>query len=730
MKKKLTLILDILVFLCLLFMGADTLSIELGSYSFRLGQIFFPFAAIGLCCLRAYNFKYILYTFPMILIMFLSAVCSAHIVSSGFYFLWLIYNIFFILFVIASYIKLRGMKQFLWIFRLSIFTIFGFLCLQFLLLQVFHIDIPFLSHQEHLGIYRPALWFYEPSYLATYLSFGLALSAYISCIQLKKMYWIDVIICFLGILLTTSSTGYLSILLIFACILLFNFFNQSISFKKRCIVTASVLGLGILFFISFYFISPKTFELFFMRIFKNGLIDASGDRMKKYREAIEVFCKYPVLGIGPNNYHFYFNMDASYQPTNISLELLATMGIFGFLAFYFLIFGLIWKQRKNKQAYPFLFAMLVFMICLQANQNYLRLYLWTYLGIVLGCLYVYPVQCKPKKIYINGMFMTQSLTGIQRLCYEFCRRLEGNQFVLLAPKKMEIDVKDISISIRRIGPFKGILWEQLTLPLFMLTRRKSTLWNLGNIGPVFYPGTTMIHDIIFFEPGYRKDSWSFKLRVLTLLNANRYEKIICPSLFTKERLLDKFPAVSSCDIVVANPGYTHIYDFGEKEYTLPAKEYYLCVSSVLPNKNFAYIISLARLRSQDSFVVIGKKDKVSDLFQDIPENVIFTGYVLDEELKYLYAHCKGFISPSLYEGFGVPPLEAMGFGCEKIYIADIEVYHEVYGASAIYFDPKNILDLHQKLDAENNIDKEEREKVLEKYTWENFKTSFLEQVME
>ena len=76
MKKKLTLILDILVFLCLLFMGADTLSIELGAYSFRLGQIFFPFAAIGLCCLRAYNFKYILYTFPMILIMFLYSICN------------------------------------------------------------------------------------------------------------------------------------------------------------------------------------------------------------------------------------------------------------------------------------------------------------------------------------------------------------------------------------------------------------------------------------------------------------------------------------------------------------------------------------------------------------------------------------------------------------------------------------------------------------------------------
>lgn len=710
-------------------MGADTLSIELGTYSFRLGQLFFPLAMIVLCCLRSYNFKYILYTIPFIFVMFLSTVCSTHIISSGFYFLWLIYNIFFILFVVASYIKLRGLKQFLKLFRSSIFTIFGLLCLQFLLLQAFHIDIPFLSHQEHLGVYRPALWFYEPSYLATYLSFGLAMSAYMACIQLKRIYWIDVVLCFSGILLTTSSTGYLSIILIFACILIFNFFNKSISIKKRCIVTGSVIGIGILFFVGLYYISPKTFDLFFMRIFKNGLIDASGDRMKKYREAIEVFCRYPVLGIGPNNYHFYFDMGANYQPTNVSLELLATTGILGFISFYFLIIGFIWKQRNQKQAYPFLFAMLVFVICLQANQNYLRLYLWAYLGILLGVLYVYPVHRKPEKIYINGMFMTQSLTGIQRLCYEFCRRLEGNHFILLAPKKMEIDAKDITIPIRRIGTFKGILWEQLTLPLFLFTRRKAVLWNLGNIGPVFYPGTTMIHDIIFFEPGYNKDRWAFKLKMLTLLNANRYDKIICPSQFTKRRILDKFPAISSKDIVVANPAYTHIFDFGEKEYSLPAKDYYLCVSSVLPNKNFSYIISLARLRSQDIFVVIGKKDKVSKLFTDIPENVIFTGYVLDEELKYLYAHCKGFISPSLYEGFGVPPLEAMGFGCERVYIADIDVYHEVYGSSAVYFDPKNILDLNQKLDEEFLIEEEERRRVLEKYTWENFKTSFLEQVM-
>lgn len=73
---------------------------------------------------------------------------------------------------------------------------------------------------------------------------------------------------------------------------------------------------------------------------------------------------------------------------------------------------------------------------------------------------------------------------------------------------------------------------------------------------------------------------------------------------------------------------------------------------------------------------------------DVPHNVRLIGYVSDEELMVLYRHASVFVYPSLYEGFGIPPLEAMMCGCPVV-VSDIEVFHEVYGDSVEYCDFKD-----------------------------------------
>lgn len=70
---------------------------------------------------------------------------------------------------------------------------------------------------------------------------------------------------------------------------------------------------------------------------------------------------------------------------------------------------------------------------------------------------------------------------------------------------------------------------------------------------------------------------------------------------------------------------------------------------------------------------------------DVPQNVRLIGYVSDEELMVLYRHASVFVYPSLYEGFGIPPLEAMMCGCPAV-VSDIEVFHEIYGDSVEYCD--------------------------------------------
>ena len=78
------------------------------------------------------------------------------------------------------------------------------------------------------------------------------------------------------------------------------------------------------------------------------------------------------------------------------------------------------------------------------------------------------------------------------------------------------------------------------------------------------------------------------------------------------------------------------------------------------------------------------------------EGVHLLGYVRDDELAQLYRNATAFVNPSLYEGFGIPNVEAMQQKCPLL-VSDIPAFHEVCGEAALYFDPKNITDIQAKL---------------------------------
>ena len=97
-------------------------------------------------------------------------------------------------------------------------------------------------------------------------------------------------------------------------------------------------------------------------------------------------------------------------------------------------------------------------------------------------------------IYINGRFLTQKITGVQRYAIEVTKQLEKQnsdeyKFIILAPKKniiQNIELKNIQI--KKIGKFKGYLWEQLSLPLYILLHnKKAKLLNMCNVAPILYP---------------------------------------------------------------------------------------------------------------------------------------------------------------------------------------------------------------------------------------------------
>ena len=127
----------------------------------------------------------------------------------------------------------------------------------------------------------------------------------------------------------------------------------------------------------------------------------------------------------------------------------------------------------------------------------------------------------------------------------------------------------------------------------------------------------------------------------------------------------------------------------EREKLPNKNKYVLSVCSMNPNKNFSLVLKIAKeMPDVRFFIAGGANNKVFQkwMMNNAPSNVKFLGYVTDEELFALYAHASCFLFPSLYEGFGIPPLEAMSFGCPVI-ASNCAALPEICGDAAIYCPP-------------------------------------------
>ena len=149
------------------------------------------------------------------------------------------------------------------------------------------------------------------------------------------------------------------------------------------------------------------------------------------------------------------------------------------------------------------------------------------------------------------------------------------------------------------------------------------------------------------------------------------------------------------------------------------KDFYFTLGSLSRRKNLLWIANYAEDHPQDIFAISGKMlsglvPPELERLQTLP-NIVLLGYVTDGQVKALMERCKAFVLPSYYEGFGIPPLEALSCGT-KIVVARAASLPEIYGGTAHYIDPDN-----------SNVDLEEllsqpvadAKPVLEKYTYDN-----------
>lgn len=290
--------------------------------------------------------------------------------------------------------------------------------------------------------------------------------------------------------------------------------------------------------------------------------------------------------------------------------------------------------------------------------------------------------------YVNGRFLTQPMSGTNRFAYELCLGLvrRGVRFVVLTPDVPFSTDYDVSgFEIKRIRPFSSHLWEQVTLPLY-LWRNPTPLLSLKGLGPLFKRNqVSTIHDMSYLvHPECFSRAYRFYYRIMTPIMAKHSKRIITVSEFSKSEISSRLHLPVEKISVVYNAPSDVFHRDGENSDSTDS--FILAVSSLDPRKNLSLVFE-AYLKSEQKvpLYVIGDRHPA---FGEVvlPENdhIRFLGRVSDAELCDYYSRCSLFVYPSLYEGFGLPPLEAMAAGCRHVVLSDIPVFKEVFGDSVHY----------------------------------------------
>ncbi len=368
------------------------------------------------------------------------------------------------------------------------------------------------------------------------------------------------------------------------------------------------------------------------------------------------------------------------------------------------------------------------------------------------------------RIGIDARFY--GLAGPGRYVKNLIKYLEridnGNEYIIFLNRGNFNEYSPANPHFKKIladYPWYG-LREQLFLPL--------KIWHAGvdlmhfpqfNI-PVFWPGcfVVTIHDMIMHEFSTERETTRHRIiyrlkRIFYLLTfslaCRRSIKIIVPSLATKNDLVQKLN-ISGEKITVTYEGVDELFTFppvGERAFAEKIlnkygirKPFLLYVGSMYPHKNLDRLVQAFKilqtkfhypgqlvLAGKESFFSMKLRKRVRELF--LKESILFpaektpNGYLPDAEIKTLFAEAEVYVFPSLKEGFGLPPLEAMSFGL-PVAAANTSCLQEIYGPAASYFNPLDIFEMAHKIDElirNPDLKKELIEKGYQqakKYSWE------------
>ncbi|HVY81612.1 MAG TPA: glycosyltransferase family 1 protein [Steroidobacteraceae bacterium] len=312
------------------------------------------------------------------------------------------------------------------------------------------------------------------------------------------------------------------------------------------------------------------------------------------------------------------------------------------------------------------------------------------------------------EIAVNGRFLTRPATGVDRFAIELLRawlpRFGSDAPVkTLVPSHSELrDAGGLHLAPSQVGALRGHLWEQLELSSHC---GDALLLSLCNTGPIMRRRQlAVLHDAgVMVRPrtySFAFRSWYRWLLAGLMKNADTVATV---SRFSASELMRHVGRRASGIELIPGAGEHVLRAAADKRILqrigIADRPYVLAVGSNTPNKNFSGVVrAMSLLTDLDCRVVAagGANPRVFGGVDLARDALVMAGYVTDGELRALYENAACFVFPSFYEGFGLPPLEAMHCGCPVV-VSDRASLPEVCADAAVYCDPDDPADIARQL---------------------------------
>ena len=292
-------------------------------------------------------------------------------------------------------------------------------------------------------------------------------------------------------------------------------------------------------------------------------------------------------------------------------------------------------------------------------------------------------------LMVNARVLGVPSNGQKRVAEEISRRLAGVELV---------QPGEASSS----GP-KGHLWEQTVLPR---KARRQNLWSPSTTGPIYHPSHVVtVHDIAFVdEPAWFSRSFAVVYDQVVSRLVRNARHIVTVSDFTRERLIEHYGARP--DLVTRIYSGTSVaFRRTQPENTretlerlrIPDAPYLVAFLGNDPRKNLARIVEAWRIVSdrhpEARLVTFGRTSnarvfKAAEIGEP-PDSILHVGPVSDDDLACLYTGSRGLVFPSLYEGFGLPVVEAAACGA-RVLTSAVSALPEVSAADTLLVDPNSV----------------------------------------